>query len=338
MICSIKSGVIGFVMGSLCFAGAANADAADFYKGKTVEILIGFSAGGGYDAYGRALSTVISKYIPGNPSVVVRNMTGAGSLRLAIYLQNVAPKNGLSLGIFDNGLMIAPLLKPDTVKFNASKLRWIGSTSKDTQVCSVWHTSKVQNLADLRTIPATFGVTGLDDIRYMSTAMLKHVAGAKIKVVSGYPGSTDIRLAMEKGEVDGVCDSWQSLKATKSEWLEGKKIKLLVQMALKPIKDLPDVPVIGSFDAANQSGALSILLSPSEAGRSFAAPPEIPPDRLEILRRAFDASMKDPEFIALTKQSRLEIDPMEGKDVEKFLTRVYRSSAQDIATARKLVE
>jgi tripartite-type tricarboxylate transporter receptor subunit TctC len=331
-------------LGLLGLATAIHAPAfaqtpAEFYKGKTVEILAGFPTGGGYDAYARALATSIGKFIPGNPTVVVRNFTGAGSLRLAIFLQDAAPKDGLTFGIFDNGLLIAPLLKPDTVKFNASKLTWIGSATKDTQVCSVWSKSDIQNMDDLKTKSASFGVTGLDDIRYMNTALMRHVAGANIKVVSGYPGSTDIRLAMETGEVDGVCDSWQSLKATKSEWLAEKKIRILAQMAPSKHKDLPDVPLIGSFsDPSTQGRALAILLSPTEVGRSFAAPPGIPADRTEALRRAFDASMKDKIFLEFTEKSRLEVDPLRGEDVEEFLRRIYASSPEDVATARKLVE
>ena len=328
-----------FGLGALLAGPAQAQPAAELYKGKTLEILAGFPTGGGYDAYARALATAIGKHMPGNPSVVVRNMTGAGSLRLAIYLQDAAPRDGLSFGIFDNGLLIAPLLKPDTVKFNPSKLSWLGSASKDIQVCSIWHTSDVQSLQDLKTKSATFGVTGLEDIRYMNTALLRHVAGANIKIVSGYPGSTDIRLAMEKGELDGVCDSWQSLKATKADWLAEKKIRLLAQMAPAPHKDLPDVPLIGAFgDSATQARALAILLSPTHVGRSFAAPPGVPADRLEVLRHAFLESMKDRDFLNLTEKSRLEVDAMPGQEVEDFLARIYGSSPEDVAMARKLVE
>lgn len=330
-------GLLG--LGALLAGPAQAQPAADFYKGKTLEILAGFPTGGGYDAYARALATAIGKHMPGNPTVVVRNMTGAGSLRLAIYLQDAAPRDGLSFGIFDNGLLIAPLLKPDTVKFNPSKLSWLGSATKDIQVCSVWHKSDVQTLQDLKTKSATFGVTGLEDIRYMNTALLRHVAGANIKIVSGYPGSTDIRLAMEREELDGVCDSWQSLKATKADWLADKKIRILAQMAPAPHKDLPDVPLIGSFgDPATQARALAILLSPTHVGRSFAAPPGVPADRLEVLRQAFAESMKDRDFLNLTEKSRLEVDAMTGQEVEDFLARIYGSSPEDVAMARKLVE
>jgi tripartite-type tricarboxylate transporter receptor subunit TctC len=330
---------MGFALACATGASSAWAQQDAFYKGKTVEILVGFSPGGGYDAYARALSSVIGKHIPGNPTIVVRNMTGAGSLRLALYLSSAAPKDGTSFGIFDNGLMIAPLLKPDTMKFNASKLGWVGSTAKDTQVCMVWGGTGIKNVQQMRSKETAFAVTGLDDIRYMSTAMLRSVGGARINITPGYPGSTDIRLAIERGEIEGVCDSWQSVKSTKSDWITDKKVNFVVQMTATPIKDLPDVPTITSF-AENVSvrAALDLLVAPGEAGRSFAAPPDVPSDRLNILRRAFDESVKDKEFLDTTAKGRLEVDPMKGEEIESFLRRVYSASPENVALARKLVE
>jgi len=327
--------------GLACATGTSSAWAQQdaFYKGKTLEILVGFSPGGGYDAYARALSTVIGKHIPGNPTIVVRNMTGAGSLRLALYLSSAAPKDGTSIGIFDNGLMIAPLLKPDTVKFDASKLGWIGSTSKDTQVCMIWGATEIKNVQDMRNKESAYGVTGLDDIRYMSTAMLRSVGGARIKITPGYPGSTDIRLAIERGEIEGVCDSWQSVKSTKSDWVTDKKVNFVVQMTATPIQDLPNVPTIMSFaENASVRAALDLLVAPGKAGRSFAAPPDIPGDRLNILRRAFDESVKDKEFLDTTTRAKLDVDPMKGEDIEGFLRNVYSATPENVALARKLIE
>jgi tripartite-type tricarboxylate transporter receptor subunit TctC len=266
-------------------------------------------------------------------------MTGAGSLRLAQYLQQAAPTDGLSFGTFDNGLQIAPLLKPETVHFSPSKLRWIGSTAKDQQVCMTWHEFPARTATDLRDREAVFGVTGLDDIRYMSTAMFKNIVGAKIRIVPGYPGSTDIRLAIEKRELDGVCDSWQSLKSTKSEWLENKRVNILVQMTFKPLDELKQVPIISQFAQTDADrAALAVLLAPSESGRSFAAPPTTPPDRLDILRRAFDKSMKDREFLVFAKQARIEVNPLPGEDVEAYIRKVYEASPQDVARARELAK
>jgi tripartite-type tricarboxylate transporter receptor subunit TctC len=320
-------------------ASDAQADPGEFYQGKTVEILVGFSPGGGYDAYARALARSIGKHLPGHPQVVVRNMTGAGSLRLARHLQEAAPRDGLSFGTVDNGLLIASLIKPN-VPFDASKLSWIGSVTKDLEICITLRSSSVKTWSDLRDRQTVFGATGRDDIRYMVTDVLRKVSGAQIRIVPGYPGTSDIHLAMEKSEIDGVCESWQSLKSTKPDWISEKKINVLVQIGFEPYPELNGVPSIG--EAAHspvELDALKLLFAaPSAAGRSFGAPPAIPPDRLDALRRAFDATMRDPEFIAHTDQSRLEVDPSNGEQTELILKKAYGSSPEVVAIARRLAE
>jgi tripartite-type tricarboxylate transporter receptor subunit TctC len=327
--------LVGFAGG----ASIAQADPAEFYRGKTVEILVGFSPGGGYDAYARALARSIGNHIPGNPQIVVKNMTGAGSLRLARYLQEAAPRDGLSFGTVDNGLLIASLIKP-SVPFDASKLSWIGSVTKDLEICMTMQGSPVKTLADLRNAETVFGATGRDDIRYLTTDVVRKIAGAKIKIVPGYPGTTDIRLAMEKGEIDGVCESWQSLKATKPDWIRDNKVNIFIQMGFERHPELSTVPTVGELAPTPvELDALKLLFAaPSQAGRSFGAPPEIPADRLAALRRAFDATMKDPEFVAFTDQSRLEVDPATGEQTDAMLKKAYATSPEAIAVARKLAE
>jgi tripartite-type tricarboxylate transporter receptor subunit TctC len=317
---------------------AATADPADFYRGKTVEILVGFSPGGGYDTYARMLSRSIGNQIPGNPQVVVRNFTGAGSLRLARYLQDAAQRDGLSFGTIDNGLLTASVMK-ESIQFNASKLSWIGSISRDLQTCMIWHTSAAKALGDLRTTDVVFGVTGRDDNRYTATEVLRKVAGAKIKIVSGYQGTADIRIAMEKGEIDGVCESWQSLKATKPDWINDRRVNILVQMGFERHPDLPAIPMIGDLARSPlELAALKLLFSGAEAGRPFGAPPGIPADRLAALRRAFDATMTDPDFVGVTSRMKLEVDPITGERTESFLQEAYKSPPAAIEAARKLVE
>jgi tripartite-type tricarboxylate transporter receptor subunit TctC len=317
---------------------AATADPADFYRGKTVEILVGFSPGGGYDTYARMLSRSIGNQIPGNPQVVVRNFIGAGSLRLARYLQDAAQRDGLSFGTIDNGLLTASVMK-ESIQFNASKLSWIGSISRDLQTCMIWHTSPAKALGDLRTADVVFGVTGRDDNRYTATEVLRKVAGAKIKIVSGYQGTADIRIAMEKGEIDGVCESWQSLKATKPDWINDNRVNILVQMGFERHPDLPAIPMIGDLARSPlELAALKLLFSGAEAGRPFGAPPGIPADRLAALRRAFDATMTDPDFVAVTSRMKLEVDPITGERTESFLQEAYKSPPAAIEAARKLVE
>jgi tripartite-type tricarboxylate transporter receptor subunit TctC len=326
-------------MGALiAVSGNAMADVGDFYKGKTVNIIVGFPTGGGYDAYARAIARTFGTHLPGNPTVVVQNMAGAGSLRAARNLQDVAPRDGLTFGTFDNGLLLAAIMAPSD-GFDASKLSWLGAVSKDLQMIITRDTSHAKTVDDLRKGETVFGATGRDDIRYTSTNVLKKVLGANIKIVTGYPGTTDIRLAMERSEIDGISESWSSLKATKPEWIEQKKINILLQFGFTPDPQLPTVPLIGSYARSpTELDALKLIFSPSEAGRPFGAPPQIPSDRLEALRRAFDATMKDPDFVAFTKQAKLDVDPSTGEAVSNFLTKAYGSSAASIELARKFLE
>jgi tripartite-type tricarboxylate transporter receptor subunit TctC len=317
---------------------AAIGQPADFYRGKSVEILVGFSPGGGYDAYARALARTIGNHIPGNPQVVVKNFTGAGSLRLARYLQDAAPRDGLAFGTIDNGLMIASLMNP-SVNFDAPKLSWVGSMAKELQICMTWHGSRFRSIDDMRSGEAVFGATGRDDIRYTSTNVLRRVSDARIKIVTGYPGTNDIRLALERGEIDGVCESWSSIKATKPDWLEQKKINIIVQFSFNERPDLPGVPPIGRYaGSSTQADALRLIFSSAETGRPFGAPPAIPPDRLNALRRAFDATMKDPEFIELTTKAKFDVEPSSGEQTAGFLERAYGSPPAAIDAARKLLE
>jgi tripartite-type tricarboxylate transporter receptor subunit TctC len=331
-------GISAALAGLLGVTSKAVGQPADFYRGKSVEILVGFSPGGGYDGYARALARTIGNHIPGNPQVLVKNFTGAGSLRLARFLQDVAPRDGLAFGTIDNGLMIASLMNP-SVGFDAPKLGWVGSMAKELQICMTWHASRFRSIDDMRGAEAVFGATGRDDIRYTSTNVLRQVSGAKIKIVTGYPGTNDIRLALERGEIDGVCESWSSIKATKPDWLEQKKINIIVQFSFQERPDLPGVPPIGNYAGSpTQADALRLIFSSAETGRPFGAPPAIPADRLDALRRAFDATMKDPEFVDLTTKAKFDVEPSTGEQTAAFLERAHGSPPAAIDAARKLLE
>jgi tripartite-type tricarboxylate transporter receptor subunit TctC len=314
----------------------------DFYRGKTVEVLVGFSAGGGYDAYGRALSRFLGNHIPGNPTVVVRNMPGAGSLSMVNHINSVAAKNGLTIGIFDPSLIIAPLLGGSNAKYDASKLSWIGSMAGGTNVCITWHASPAKTWDDLFSAqsPWPFGTTGPADSRYQHTAILRNMFGAKVKPISGYTGSSEVRLAMERGEIAGNCgDSWSSLKSTASDWLKERKINIIAQFAIAKHKELPDVPLI--VDQAKSDldrAALRLLLGPQVSGRPFIAPPGVPAEQVATLRRGFDATMKDPAFIESANKMNLEIDPVSGAEVEKLITEIYRTPPAAVAAAREAIK
>ncbi|HEX9463320.1 MAG TPA: tripartite tricarboxylate transporter substrate-binding protein [Alphaproteobacteria bacterium] len=320
--------------------GLGPAAADDFYKGRTIEILVGFGPGGGYDAYARALARSFGAHIPGAPQVVVKNMPGAGSLRLVNYIASAAPRDGTTLGTFDQNLIIAPVVKPAEAGFDASKLGWIGSIAKGTSVCVAWHGAGLRSWDDLLTTTAVFGVTGYGDVRYTDTAIVRNMFGAKLKTVAGYPGTNDLRLAMERGEIAGSCgDSWTSLKSLAADLLKDRKLNVLVQFAVQKHPDLPDVPlIIDKAETAEQKDALTLLFAPQLAGRPYAAPPGVPQVRLEILRAAFAATMQDSAFVAFAERAQLDIDPVSGRDIETFVAEVYRSSQPVIAAARVAIE
>ena len=252
-------------------------------------------------------------------------------------LQEAAPHDGLSFGTFDNALLVSPLVK-DGVNFDPSKLSWIGTVSTDLQICVLWHAGRAKSVDELRKIDFVFGATGRDDVRYISADVLRKVTGANMKIVPGYPGTADIRLALEKGEIDGECESWQSLKGTKIEWVNERKVNTVVQFGVSRDPELPDVPLIGDFARSDtEREALKLIFSASEAGRPFAGPPGIPADRLDALRRAFDATMKDEEFLAVMQKQNLDTDPRPGEKTEEFLRRAYSSPPAVIETARKLL-
>lgn len=324
----------------LAFAALTSADRAisqeEFYKGKTVEVLVGFAPGGGYDIYARALAQFLPKHLPGQPTVIVKNMPGAGSVTLVNYLLNIAPKDGTVFGTFDQSLIVAPIFGGEFAKVDAGKLSWVGSIAKGNTVCVAWHTSAIKGWDDLLKRPATFGGTGRQDVRYTQAAMLKNMFGADVKIVTGYKGSSDLRIAMERGEIDATCgDSWTSLKSTAADWLRDHKINILVQFALETHPEIRDVPLLVDKARADEDkAALKLLFGAQIAGRPFAAPPGLPPERLGALRAAFDATMKDPEFLAFADKAKLEVDPVTGGQIEAAVREVYQTPPEVVARAK----
>jgi tripartite-type tricarboxylate transporter receptor subunit TctC len=304
---------------------------ADFYKGKTVEIYIGYSVGGAYDVYARLLARHMGKHLPGRPTVVNKNMEGAGSLRLANWLYNVAPKDGTVFGIIGRGIPFDPLLG-GSGQFDATKFSWIGSANDEVSICAAWHATPVNTFEDLLTRDMIVGGTASGADTDQFPKIVNGVLGAKMRVISGYPGGNEITLAMERGEVQGRCGwSWSSVKATHPTWVQDKKIKILMQLSLAKHPDLPDVPLI--MDLAKndeQRQILKLVFARQVMGRPFLGPPGIPDDRLTALRKAFMDTMKDPEFLAEAEKGKLEITPVSGEDIQKLVTEVY-ATPKDVA-------
>ncbi len=319
---------------------AADAGPVDgFYRGCTVSVVIGYSVAGGYDRYGRVLARHIGAHIPGNPQVVPQNMPGAGSLRAANYLYNAALKDGTVFGIFTRGMAMEPLLGNEAAKFDARKFTWIGSIANEVSVCTSWYKSPIKTWHDAMTKPFTVSGEGSGSDPDIFATVLRTVFGAKIKLVTGYPGTNEMTLAMERGEIDGRCGwSLSSIKAQKPDWLAEKKLNLLVQLGLTKSPELPAVPfILDEAKTERQRQILRLTFSRQVMGRPFAAPPDIPPDRAAALRRAFDDTMKDPEFLDEARRSGLEVTPETGATLTKLVEDLYRSPADVVAEARAAV-
>ncbi len=308
---------------------------ADFYKGKTVDLMIGYSVGGGYDVYARLIARYLGRHIPGNPTVTPKNMEGAGSLRLANWLYNVAPKTGLVIGTIGRGTGFDPMLGSKNAQFDGTKFNWIGSANNEVSVCVVWNgRGKATKFEDLLTKELNVGGTGAAADTDQFPRIINGVLGTKMKIITGYPGGNDVNLAMERGEVDGRCGwSWSSVKSTRANWVGDKKITILMQLALAKHPDLPDVPLIVDLAKSDeQRQILKLIFARQPLGRPFLAPPGVPADRVEALRKAFMDTMADKEFLAEAEKAKLEITPIAGEAVQQLVTEVYQTPA---AVARK---
>ncbi|MDF2118667.1 tripartite tricarboxylate transporter substrate-binding protein [Roseiarcaceae bacterium H3SJ34-1] len=314
-------------------------DNADMFKGKTINVYIGFNAGG-YDNYGRIIARHMGRFLPGKPELVPMNMPGAGSMKLAIYLRDVAPKDGTAFGIIDRGLFIIPLVDPNSPKMDFSKMSWIGSVTEDNMICVALSTSKIKKFDDLKTHEFVAGGISRADISYTAVALLQNMFGTKIKFVSGYPGGNDISLAMERGEVEGRCAwSMSSVMSTRPHWIADKTIIPIAQYGLKRSAELPDVPtVIELADTERKKAIVRFLFISLTAGRPFVGPPGIPADRLKVMRDAFMRTTADPDFVAEAKKSGLDVSPIDGTAVEDVLRQIYSTPPDIIKAATEMVK
>jgi tripartite-type tricarboxylate transporter receptor subunit TctC len=312
---------------------------ADFYKGKTVDLYIGYSAGGGYDVYARALARHMGRFIPGNPTILAKNMPGAGSLLLANWLYNVAPKDGTAFGIIGRGTAFDPLLGSTKAQFDAGKFNWIGSINDEVSVCVAWHTTGITTLAQVERKELTVGGSGPAADTDQFPKVLNATLGTKFKIVTGYPGGNDVDLAMERGEVMGRCGwSWSSVIATHKSWIDDRKINVLVQLSLSKHADLPHVPLIMDFARTEeQKQIFNLVFARQPMGRPFLAPPGIPSERVAVLRKAFMDAMKSGEFLAEAEKMQLEINPVSGEAVQKIVQEVYRTPKAIAAAVAQMV-
>lgn len=318
----------------LAFCGIATAqdDVASFYKGKVVRLIVGVGVGSGYDINARLLARHLPKYIPGNPSVIVQNQPGAGSLTMTNQLYAAGPFDGTAIGASFNGLPTTPLLQPKGARFEAVKLNWVGSTNRETQAMYVWHTAPILTLADLTSKEMIVGAQAPGSTQYDYPKLGEKLFDWKVKVITGYEATPKIHLAMERGEVHGTWANWSTLKAIASDWIKDKKIRILAQWALRKHPELPDVPLIlEQAKTQEQKQALDLALARLEFGRPFFMPPNVPAERVAAIRRAFDATMKDKDFLAEADKLKIEIDPLTGEQVAELVVQLYKTPAETVA-------
>jgi tripartite-type tricarboxylate transporter receptor subunit TctC len=321
-------GVAIAAFGLLPISSGHAQEPADFYKSKNIDLMIGYSVGGGYDVYARMIARYFGKHMPASPMVVPKNMEGAGSLRLANWLYNVSAKDGAVLATIGRGTAFDPLLGHKAAQFDATKFNWIGSANDEVSVCVVWTSrSKVKTFSDLLTTELTVGGTGAAADTDQFPRILNGVLGTKMKIVTGYPGGNDVNLALERGEVDGRCGwSWSSVKSTRASWLADKKITVLMQLSLSKHPDLPDVPLVTDLAKTDeQRQILRLIFARQVMGRPYLAPPGVPAERVDALRKAFMDTMADKDFVADVEKAQLEITPVAGEAVQKLVGDIYQT-------------
>jgi tripartite-type tricarboxylate transporter receptor subunit TctC len=314
-------------------------DASQFFNGKTIDLYVGFDVGGGYDLRMRLLARHMGKHIPGNPTIVPKNMEGAGSLRLANWLANVAPKDGTAIGMIARGAAFDPIIgQTSAAQFKGTDFGWIGSTSDETNVCAVMSKTGVAKFEDVLTRETIVGSTGLSDSGKFPL-VLNGMLGSKFKLISGYKGTGAIVLAMERGEVEGRCGwNWSSMKSSHQNWLDQKIVVRLLQFGLKKHPELQDVPlVIDLAKNEEQKEIMKAIFASQTIGWPFLAPPGISADRLNVLRRAFQATMEDKDFLAEAGKAGIDVRPLSGEQVKDIVTEVYSLPPELAAKAAALL-
>src|SRR5215470_17185944 len=316
-------------------------EVADFYAGRTVQLVIGYAPGGGYDDHARMLGRHIGRHIPGNPTVVVQNMPGAGSIRAANYLYNVAPKDGTVFGGFARGLFIDPLLgRGDGTRFTPAKFGWLGSVSNDVGVCAFRSDAGIESWADMKTKRYKIGATGAGADSDVFSNLLRWMFNLPMQLVLGYPSVSETVLAIQRKEVDGRCGwSWSTLSTRNRDLWLSKQIKVVLQLGDKRIAELAEVPTV--LDVAGnpeQQAVLKLIVARQTMARPFVAPPGLPPERLASLRSAFDATMRDADFLADAARQNLDVRPVTGAEADALIAQVYATAPEVVKRAAEYMK
>lgn len=333
------SAIFAGVVFTSSYASAQVSSVENFYKGRTIDLLVSSEVGGGYDTYARVIASFFGQYIPGHPKLIVKNMVGAGGLIAANHLAKIAPKDGSVIALLQNTVPFQPLIAPGGEQFDATRFGYVGSANSEVALSFTWHKSPTKTFDELlsrETLMA--GVIGSISSNYANA--LRDLAGAKIKLVTGYAGASQALLAMERGEIEGhPAIFWSTFKTTKPEWIQDQKVNFLVQLALKKHPELQHVPLILDYLKNEEDrAAAELLLAPQLAGRPLVAPPSIPTERLAALQNSFMDMMNGPDLINEANKRKMEFSPISGSELAALVAKAYSSSPDVIARVKAMGE
>jgi tripartite-type tricarboxylate transporter receptor subunit TctC len=332
--------LLAMLAATLLWPGAAFSQSVeDFYRGKKIDLIIGYSPGGTYDLYARLVARFLGSHIPGKPLIVPRNMPGAGSRAAATWVANVAAKDGSVLATADQSMSLEQAAGDKRIKFDTRQFIYIGNPNIENNTTATWAASGVKTIDDAKKREVTMGATGGSTSSQYPKAM-NALLGTRFRIIFGYPGGNDINLAMERGEVDGRgSNSWSSWKTTRPDWLAQKKINILVQIGLKKARDLPDVPLLMDLASNPEDRELLRLLSAStNIGRPIFTTPGVPADRVAALRKAFDAMVRDPAFLAEARRAKFDIEPNSGEELQKLVAGIVGTPKAQADRLRKIIQ
>ncbi|HLQ88433.1 MAG TPA: hypothetical protein VK148_00170 [Xanthobacteraceae bacterium] len=336
----VISAAYRFTLACLCalampHAGHAQTP-AEFYRGKTLSLIIPNAPGGSFDLYARLTANHLGRFIPGNPSIVAQNMPGAAGMQAANYLTNIAPKDGTVLSVLVPNITLAQILGVQSIGYDTRRFNWIGRIIATTATLFTWHTSGTQTLADLKAKETMIASTGALSQANIVSTMLNGVVGTRIKLIRGYRGSGEAALGVERGEADGTLMPWEFLKSAHADWVHDKKISIVTRFVRRPIPERPDVPSVYDLaETPEQANVLRLFLGADEMGHPIAMPPDVPRDRVEAVRNALAAMVRDPEFRNDAKRRQLDLLPGRHDELEKTVAEAFAASAAEIEIARR---
>lgn len=313
--------------GTFPAAAAATDATADFYRGKQISFIIATGSGGGYDTYGRLMARHYGRFIPGQPTMVVQNMPGAGGIRATNFIYNTAPKDGTAVALVHSGMTTLSLLEPETTKFDATKLTWLGNMEEETSLCVSWHDSPIKTTADMLTKEFIVGGTGSGANLEVYPRVMNKILGTRFRVISGYKSGNEVSLAIERGELQGRC-SWplSSIRSTRPEWLPEKKLNFLVQTGMEKDAELPNVPLVMELVKNDDDRAvMELIFAPRSLLRPVVAPPDLPSDRTAALRQAFMDTLADRGFLEDADKQRLTVTPKSGEAMQRLILKMHQA-------------